>query len=406
MSHCQTLMIEHIVNSTTLPIQVEKTADRTIVRYPQDFYRREQVQEAAQKLHRDFRWNVTDEGALSVLELEAKAEESDPLIRELFARINGYPVFTDIDPNAFTAAGHPFISCVILLTANDLFVCHHLIPSILRNSRNYEIEILIVYNGFGADLSRFHAFDVSSSELLCVAKGYNQGARRAKGRYLAIFHDDCLVADPDWIPKCLHALDNGALAVTPEIQHLSRFGPDAPPLLLAKNVPLVIRRDNFLELGGYDEHYYIGYEDLDFTYRLLAGGVTFSRVDMQYAHLNGMSTILLFGSHFEEFKTLFAYHLLPAGVIRQLREFYLSHFISSHKEAQLIEQQSLGYFLAKFERYWANTDNQHAIALQSRLAPLLNWLELFPVLRSREAMMNFVEQTIPGNASQYRSTSS
>ncbi len=54
--------------------------------------------------------------------------------------------------------------------------------------------------------------------LVWVAKGYNAGVRMAKGEYVAIFHDDCQINDPNWIEKCISMLNQEVWAVTPEIR--------------------------------------------------------------------------------------------------------------------------------------------------------------------------------------------
>ena len=58
-----------------------------------------------------------------------------------------------------------------------------------------------------------------------------------------------------------------------------RTGP-GEPLVNAKNVPLVMDRSRLIAMGGYDQTYYIGYEDLDLTYQILAAGKRFSKVEL------------------------------------------------------------------------------------------------------------------------------
>ena len=87
-----------------------------------------------------------------------------------------------------------------------------------------------------------------------------------------------------------------------------------------KNVPLVIEKSRLIALGGYDETYYIGYEDLDLTYQILATGSRFAKVELDYLHWNGMSTALMFSSQRGIYKRLFALDLLPMDAIARLRD--------------------------------------------------------------------------------------
>ena len=374
---------------TPLTLQFSKSENRASIRYPTYFYQADAVSECLENLHRVCRWDLTEQAGISELEVEAKAGELEKLIQDLFARLNAYPSFTDVNIDAFEPSQVPLLSCAILLTANDLFVANHLIPSIIQNSQGYDIEILIIYNGIGADLSRFKKFDVSHSEFGCVSKGYNQGAKRSRGKYLALFHDDCIVADPRWIDKCLNLLERGHIAVTPEIEENSRLGYQTP-LLTAKNVPLVMRKDRFIELGGYDENYYIGYEDVDFTYQMLLNGRTFSKVDMRYFHFNGMSTILMFSGNSAYFKTLFAYHLVPKKTVLYLRNFYL-HKLNNKKEIELLDDKQFLYFLSKFEWYWTEIGHHQALkflkSLREQLKPNLD----SPFLCDQQAMIELVQ---------------
>lgn len=351
-------------------LQLEKTEKRASIRYPASFYSPAWISACLQQCQQPVHWYLSEEADFCTLEIETKAGELDATLQTLFAQLNGYPAFTEVDIDAFENSQTPLLSCIILLTANDPFVAHHLIPSIIHNSRGYEIEIRLVYNGLGADLRRFQNFDVAYSEFACVAKGYNLGARRSRGKYLAIFHDDCIVADPNWIPKCLTLLENQYVAVTSELENNLGLGIQHP-LLTLKNVPLVIERERFFQLGGYDENYYVGYEDVDFTYQLLEREQAFSKVEMDYFHFNGMSTILLFGGNLSYFKQLFAYHLLPKKIIFDLRNFYIQKLIQNADIAWLNQQQLL-YFLSKFERYWQKVDYQAAIAFQQQLSAQLS----------------------------------
>jgi hypothetical protein len=60
-----------------------------------------------------------------------------------------------------------------------------------------------------------------------------------------------------------------------------------------KEVPVVFEKVKFLELGGYDETYYWGFEDVLLCAKILNKGKHIKHVPISHLHFNGMSTILL-----------------------------------------------------------------------------------------------------------------
>ena len=133
------------------------------------------------------------------------------------------------------------ISCIILSNLNDLFVKERVIPSIINYSKSYSIEIIVV------DVSPLQNFtlddiEVVKSEPYHIPKGYNKGVSKAKGRYIALFHDDCEISDDKWVDKLTNELNETIYAVSPEKYHNSET-------TFLKEVPLVMQRDNFLNIG-------------------------------------------------------------------------------------------------------------------------------------------------------------
>src|SRR5580698_10058309 len=190
--------MEQVRNVVDLDIR----ADVASIEFPAGFYPSGPLTECLNRAQRVQSWDLNDQGARHTLRIRTKPGSIEDAVREAFAELHGYPCFYPEEADCSRSKHAPLMSCIILLTANDLFVANHLIPSILANSKGHDIEILIVYNGLGADLDLFRRFDVSVAEFGCVAKGYNQGVNRARGKYVAIFHDDCMLADENWIEKC------------------------------------------------------------------------------------------------------------------------------------------------------------------------------------------------------------
>jgi Glycosyl transferase family 2 len=285
------------------------------------------------------------EGDDQTLELAVTTpgQEVDRTLLGLFSQIHGYPHFPPVDLHTYRNAAEPLLSCVILLTFNDRFVRTCLIPSLIQNSQDQAIEILVVYNGLGADRGAFGNLPIIESEFGWVARGYNAGVQQARGEYVALFHDDCVITDPHWIEKCLAGLGGEVMAVTPELREVGG-------LQVAKGVPLVIKKQHYLELGGHDEYYYAGIEDLDFTYQILSSGRHVKQVEIGSLHFQGMSTSLLTSRDPEQLKTLFGCNMLRKERIGRLCQDSLMQ-LRRDGVIRLAEAYYYLYFLNKFENY-------------------------------------------------------
>ena len=265
---------------------------------------------------------VLDEAGPGKATLDVSGPSAAHAASNLFARINGYPEYPDGLLGEFRNSDRPLVSCILLLPFNDLFARHAILPSIIRNSASHPIEIVIVFAGFGIDREPFQRMTQLDSELTSIAKGYNLGVRHARGEYVALFHDDCFVDDPHWIPKALAPLDDGAAAVTPEFDRWQQVP-------VAKAVPLVMRRAEFEDVGGYDEYYFVGVEDMDLTVTLLAARREVRCADIRYRHLRGMGTSLIVHQQPHQLKLLFGYQVLPPGVIAHVHRDAMQLLLSN-----------------------------------------------------------------------------
>ena len=157
------------------------------------------------------------------------------------------------------------------------------------------LEVVLVDNG-SHDATKVLDVAVRNDTNLGFAKACNQGAHAASGDTLIFLNNDTLVR-PGWTRFAYLCDDESVgcagpklLYPTGEIQHAG-VGIDftRPWGLEAFNILddwthepsdvdgvtgacLAIRRDLFLELGGFDEGYWNGYEDVDLCLSALAAG--------------------------------------------------------------------------------------------------------------------------------------
>ena len=243
-------------------------------------------------------------------------------LKALFAELGGFPApYPEVGAPAARAAA-PLVSCSIVVNHNALFVREQLIPSLFANTRAQPFEVVLVHNGATDSEALLAAFGGVRCASGAVSVAYNAGAALARGRYLAFFHDDCMVDDERWLEKCTAALDRGAAAVAAEFRRLERIDSvEVPPLPVAKCVPLVIPAEGFAAAGRFDEFHYLGYEDLDLTLRLAQLGKRVEAVDLRMRHFDGMSSVLKY-CPLPGLAALFALTAVPrAAILRRFKEF-------------------------------------------------------------------------------------
>jgi hypothetical protein len=298
----------------------------------------------------------SDQGAQGecAFQIQGPQEILPSALNHLFTALNGYPERRRETLAEFTASSAPLASCIVLTGFNDLFVRNVLLPSIIENSRGVAIEIILVYVGFGADLGPFQHLTIIESEMGCIAKGYNAGVRKARGKYVALFHDDCYLDDPEWLSKSITALKGDVVSIVPEVD--SWYG-----VPVGKATPMVMRRDDFLRLGGYDEYYYVGVEDMDLSCAIHAAGLRQERIDLGYRHLRGMGSSLVAHEHPYQLKYLFGYQVLPPAGIRTIHLQAMRRLLENDV-IRLLEADYHLHFIDKFETW---LDGRTTVALSS-----------------------------------------
>ncbi len=164
------------------------------------------------------------------------------------------------------------------------------------------LELMMVDNGStdnSVAFMREHYPDVTLVETgrnLGFAGGNNAGARAAAGEYIAFLNNDAHVY-PDWLAKLVEAVrsDPEVVCAGSRMMNLTgervEFGgasinfygygyqegydrsnvsdyTDTHPVIFACGGALLIKREVFLDSGGFDEDYFANYEDVDLGWRL------------------------------------------------------------------------------------------------------------------------------------------
>ena len=211
------------------------------------------------------------------------------------------------------------ISCIILSNLNDSFVKQRIIPSIIENSKSHSIEIIVVDNSSTQDFE-CNNVKVIHTEPYHIPKAYNKGVSIAKGKYIALFHDDCELLDDNWIDKFTSELNDDVYAVSPEIYNNTEGQ-------FLKEVPLVMERKNFLDIGGNDETYYFGYEDVGLSHKIKDKGKNIKQVKINSKHYGGMSSILMYCDKDSEnyYKKMFL-EATDVGKIYQIHHKVMANF--------------------------------------------------------------------------------
>jgi GT2 family glycosyltransferase/glycosyltransferase involved in cell wall biosynthesis len=199
-----------------------------------------------------------------------------------------------------------------------------------------QLEIIVVENGSQDDSAqRIRAADggvhlIESKDNLGFAGGCNLGAEKSNGEFLAFLNNDAR-PDPSWISAAVASFrsDSGIGAVASKVldwtgEHidyagsaLTWFGMGYKPfsghttgieedtgqrdVLFGTGSAMFVRADVFQELGGFDERYFMFFEDVDFGWRLNLRGWRYRYVPESVAYHRHHASMKTIGSFKETY---------------------------------------------------------------------------------------------------------
>lgn len=192
---------------------------------------------------------------------------------------------------------------VVVLNYNDRRHLPHCLQSLQEQNYPAELmEVILVDNGSRDESVAWVRANypqvrvVETGQNLGFAGGNNAGVQAAQGEWVAILNPDTRVR-PDWLRELVQPAlaDPGVAAVASRMltwdEEAIDFGDAAlnfmgwgnqpgygsrhlrdyatpKPLIFACGGAMLVRRDLFLGAGGFDEDYFIYFEDVDFGWRL------------------------------------------------------------------------------------------------------------------------------------------
>jgi hypothetical protein len=200
----------------------------------------------------------------------------------------------------------PFISVIVLNHNGGKFLKGCLTSTLNTDYPNFEV-ILVDNASIDNSLKIAQLFIqnskfkiINSQKNLGFSKGNNIGASEAKGKYLLFLNNDTIV-EKNWLKELIAVIDNDSSvgAVQPKLLFLqnpnavqsagnfidtlgftiprTRLPEEQKKLncqceIAATGAAFMIRRDLFDHLGGFEQNFFIYYEDTDLSWRVYMAG--------------------------------------------------------------------------------------------------------------------------------------
>ncbi|CUQ67235.1 glycosyltransferase [Candidatus Nitrospira inopinata] len=199
-----------------------------------------------------------------------------------------------------------FVCSIIIPVHNGLDLTKQCLTALASATTDVRYEVILVDNGSTDGTAAFlqtlrgDVRIIRNDENLGFAKACNQGAKAARGRYLVFLNNDT-VPQPNWLSPLVQEVEEhpevgmvGSKLLYPDgtVQHAGVvFSRDGAPYHVYRRVSadspavgkrrefqvvtaacLLIRRDLFEAVGGFDEAFVNGFEDVDLCLKVRRRG--------------------------------------------------------------------------------------------------------------------------------------
>lgn len=196
----------------------------------------------------------------------------------------------------------------IIINYNTVELTSACLESIFKYCRAGDFEVILIdNNSAGRDTEILNArfsgrIKIIANKKNCgFAKANNQGAKKANGEYLFFLNSDTLL-DADVLREIQFAFeeDERIGVVAPKLllkngteqayaYGLKKFSAD---LAWVSGAALIIRKDIFFSVGGWDENFFMYFEDVDLCRSVIEKSYAIKRLDkISITHLRGGSPI-------------------------------------------------------------------------------------------------------------------
>lgn len=282
-----------------------------------------------------YHWRERRESVAFAMTSKNYASEAARHAKEDYIRRNRIPAHLEYITGmsqyrmVYEVTGEPLVS-IIIPSKDNPGVLKQCIDSIKAFTAYPHYEIVVVDNGSNDEnrailetyLASVGAVYIYEKEEFNFSKMCNTGAAHAKGEYLLFLNDDIEMFQPDWMERMLgHAQQRHTGAVgaklyyplTTNLQHAGVSNPEEGPLhnfmTYDDQVPyyfgwnrvdcncigvtgacLMVAKDKFEEIQGFDENYPIAYNDVKLCFALHEKGYyNVMRNDVAAYHYESLS---------------------------------------------------------------------------------------------------------------------
>jgi len=255
---------------------------------------------------------------------------------------------------------------IIIVNYNGRKYLQKCLKSILEN--NYKnFEIILVDNNSSDDSIEYVRKYFPKVKVIILDKNYgyaepnNTGAKIAKGKFLFFLNNDTELS-PNSISELVKAIKDPKIAICQSLllkpdgkvdssgdfintlglaYNTCKKSEEIKPILSARGASMLVRKDVFWDLDGFDEKFFASFEDIDLGWRAWIFGYTVVLVPSSIVYHLGGKTVALLGSEIK-------FHGVKNTLLLNLTNFDLSFTL---KNIFLLPAEMIARKFSKMEKY-------------------------------------------------------